>query len=169
VRKSAYIGIGSNLGDKLNNCLKAVGFIDTTPGLSVEAQSDFYRTRPVLVEGQGWYVNAVISISTEMSAHDLLRRLLAIEAVMGRERKRKWDARTIDLDILLFGSERIDEEGLTVPHSLMHLRRFVLVPMAQLAPDLIHPALGKTMYRLNEDLPEDDQTVIRMGRIDGAF
>ncbi|MCD4715543.1 MAG: 2-amino-4-hydroxy-6-hydroxymethyldihydropteridine diphosphokinase [Desulfobacterales bacterium] len=160
---TAYIGIGSNLGDKLNNCRKSIEMTGRIPDTSVTAQSVFYRTEPVGVEGQDWYVNGVISLSTGLSAQDLLKNLLDIEQIMGRERKKKWDSRTIDLDILLYGQEVIEEEDLTVPHPLMHLRRFVLEPMVQLAPDLIHPVLGKSMAGLLEDFREQGQDVIPLG------
>ncbi len=161
--KTAYIGVGSNLGDKINNCLEAVVRIDEISGCRVTAQSDFYRTQPVGVKGQDWYVNGVIVLSAEISAQDLLKGLLAIEVDMGRERKRKWDSRIIDLDILLFGEEVISEKGLQVPHPLMHSRRFVLVPMVSLAPDLVHPVLGKSMAELLVDSPEKEQSVVPMG------
>jgi 2-amino-4-hydroxy-6-hydroxymethyldihydropteridine diphosphokinase len=160
---TAYIGIGSNLGDKLNNCRKSVEMTGRIPDTSVTAQSGFYRTEPVGVEGQDWYVNGVISLSTGLPAQDLLKNLLDIEHIMGRERKKKWDSRTIDLDILLYGQEVIKEKDLTVPHPLMHLRRFVLEPMVQLAPDLIHPILGKSMAGLLEDFREQGQDVIPLG------
>ena len=161
--KTGYIGIGSNLGDKRDNCLKAIDRINELPGCRVMAQSGFYLTEPVGVKGQDWYLNCVIALSTDMSAQDLLKRLLAIEADMGRERKGRWDPRLIDLDILLFGNEVIDEKGLQVPHPLMHLRRFVLVPMVFLAPDLIHPVLGKTMVELLSISSEEAQSVIPLG------
>ena len=161
--KIAYIGVGSNLGNKINNCLEAVVRIDEISGCRVTAQSDFYRTQPVGVKGQDWYVNGVIVLSADIPARDLLKGLLAIEVDMGRERKRKWDSRIIDLDILLFGEEVISEKGLQVPHPLMHLRRFVLAPMVSLAPDLIHPVLGKSMAELLVDSPEKEQSVVPMG------
>lgn len=161
--KTAYIGVGSNLGDKINNCLEAVVRIDEISGCRVTAQSDFYRTQPVGVKGQDWYVNGVIVLSSDIPAQDLLKGLLAIEVDMGRERKRKWDSRVIDLDILLFGAEVISEKGLQVPHPLMHLRRFVMVPMVSLAPDLVHPVLRKSMAELLVDSPEKDQSVVPMG------
>jgi 2-amino-4-hydroxy-6-hydroxymethyldihydropteridine diphosphokinase len=160
---TAYIGIGSNLGDTLNNCRKSIEMTGRIPDTSVTAQSRFFRTEPVGVEGQDWYVNGVISLSTGLSAQDLLKSLLEIEQIMGRERKKKWDSRTIDLDILLYGQKVIEEENLTVPHPLMHLRRFVLEPMVQLAPDLIHPVLGKSMAGLLEDFREQGQDVIPLG------
>jgi len=133
------------------------------PYTRVMAQSRFFRTEPVSVEHQDWYVNGVMSLSTGLSAQDLMKKLLDIEQTMGRERKKKWDSRTIDLDILLYGQEVIKEEDLTIPHPLMHLRRFVLEPMVQLAPDLIHPVLGKSMAGLLKDFREQGQDVLPLG------
>ena len=118
IYKSAYIGIGSNLGDKLENCRKAIQLVGKISGCRLMARSDFFRTAPVGVEGHDWYVNGVISLEAEIPAYQLLKSLLAIEADLGRERKKKWDPRTIDLDILLFGQDVIDEKDLTVPHPL---------------------------------------------------
>jgi len=160
---TVYIGIGSNLGDKLNNCRKAIDLTGRIPDTRVTAQSRFYRTEPVGVEGQDWYVNGVMSLWSGLSAQDLMKKLLDIERIMGREREKKWDSRTIDLDILLYGQEVIKEKYLTVPHPLMHLRRFVLEPMVQLSPDLIHPVLGKSMAGLLEDFREQGQNVIPLG------
>jgi 2-amino-4-hydroxy-6-hydroxymethyldihydropteridine diphosphokinase len=161
--KTAFIGIGSNLGDKLANCLRAIELIRGIPGCFLIAGSDLYRTEPVGVEKQDWYVNAVISLSASISAQDLLSSLMGIEERMGRVRTRKWAPRTIDLDILLFGQDIINDKDLEIPHPFMHLRRFVLVPMVQLAPDLIHPVLGKTMSELLEDLSDEGQAVMEMG------
>jgi 2-amino-4-hydroxy-6-hydroxymethyldihydropteridine diphosphokinase len=158
--RTAYIAIGSNLGDKLSNCLKAIELIDGIPGCMVTARSGLFRTAPVGVDGHDWYVNGVISISTEISAHQLLESLLSIEKDLGRVRIKKWDPRIIDLDILLFGRDTMDEEALIIPHPLMHLRRFVLVPLVQIAPDFIHPVLDQTMTELLAGLRDDDQSVI---------
>ena len=154
-----YIGIGSNLGDRHQNCLTALDMLQKTPGCKLTGHSDWYWTEPVGVKDQERYVNAVASISTELSAHDLLRKLLAIEQDMGRVRRKRWESRIIDLDLLLYGREVIDEKHLTVPHPLMHLRRFVLVPLVQLEPNLRHPSLGQTMSELLAKLPEDGQEV----------
>lgn len=161
--KIAYIGVGSNLGDKLSHCLKAIDRTNELPGCKVKAKSRFFQTEPIGVKVQDWYVNGVFSLLTDGSAKNLLHSLLAIEAGMGRKRKRKWDSRIIDLDILLFGEEVISEKGLKVPHPLMHLRRFVLVPMVSLAPDLVHPVLGKTMVELLAHVPKKAQTVVPIG------
>ncbi len=160
--ETGYIGIGSNLGDKLNNCLKAIDLIDRTPGCNVVARSHFFKTEPVGVEGQDWYVNCVISLSTCLSVQNLLKVLQALEAGMGRKRKKKWASRTIDMDILFFGESVINRKDLIIPHPLMHLRRFALVPMAQLAPDLRHPVFGKTIAELLDLLADEKQTVIRL-------
>lgn len=158
--KTAYIGIGSNLGDKRHNCIKAIDRISEIPGCTLTGHSDWYLTRPVGVRDQSWYVNGVASVTTRITAQNLLLHLLAIERDMGRVRRKRWDSRTIDLDVLLFGAEIIDEKNLKVPHPLMHLRRFVLVPMVQLEPDLIHPFLWVSMAELLRKLPKDDQVVI---------
>lgn len=128
-------------------------------GCLVRLQSPFYRTEPVGVEGQDPYVNGVVCVDTDLSAGTLLKRLLEIEADMGRVRRKKWDARVIDLDILLFGSRIIQKPDLVVPHPLMHLRRFVLTPLLQIAPDLIHPVLYKSIRELAGSLPGDGQAV----------
>ncbi len=158
--KTAYIGIGSNLGDKQDNCLRAIEQIERIPGCQIEARSGFYRTEPVGVEGQDWFVNGVFSLSADISARHLLKSLLAVEADMGRKRKKKWDSRIIDLDILLYGKDVTDKKDLIIPHPHVHLRRFVLAPMVQLAPDLIHPVSGKTMARLLRDLPVEGQGIV---------
>ncbi|UCB50645.1 MAG: 2-amino-4-hydroxy-6-hydroxymethyldihydropteridine diphosphokinase [Deltaproteobacteria bacterium] len=157
---TAYIGIGSNLEDKRHNCLTAVERVEQIPGSALTGRSDWYLTRPVGVKGQDWYVNGVVSISTKIPPRDLLGRLLAIESDMGRVRRKRWESRIIDLDILLYGHEIIKEEDLTVPHPLMHLRKFVLVPLVQLAPDLIHPSLGVTIAELLRRMTNNGQEVI---------
>jgi 2-amino-4-hydroxy-6-hydroxymethyldihydropteridine diphosphokinase len=162
--ETAYIGIGSNLGNPERNCLEAIDKIGQIPNCEVVRVSKLYRTEPVGVDGQGWYVNCVAAISTGMFPQALMERLLAIEEDMGRVRDgRRWLARVIDLDILLYGREIIHEKNLTVPHPLMHRRRFVMNPMADLAPDLTHPSLGKSMSELLQDIPEDGQFVKPMG------
>ncbi len=159
---TAYIGIGSNLEDKRHNCLRAIEMIEQIPGCKLTGCSDWYLTKPVGVKGQEWYVNGVVSISTKVPPRDLMRRLLSIESDMGRVRTKRWEPRIIDLDILLYGREIIHEEDLTVPHPLMHLRKFVLVPLVQLAPDLIHPSLGVTMVELLGKIQDNGQEVFSL-------
>ncbi len=152
---TAYIGIGSNLGEKLDNCIRAIDLMEKLPGCGVMARSDFYRTSPVGVEGQDWYVNGAVSLATDLPASSLLKGLLWIEEELGRIRRKKWDSRTIDLDILLYGQAVINEKDLIIPHPSMHLRKFTLKPMVQLAPNLVHPVLGSTMVRLLDGLSEE--------------
>jgi 2-amino-4-hydroxy-6-hydroxymethyldihydropteridine diphosphokinase len=157
--ESAYIGVGSNIGRKIDHCKRAIFLIGRLEGCSVRVQSPFYRTEPVGVEGQDPYVNGVVSVDTDLSAGTLLKRLLEIEMDMGRVRRKKWDARVIDLDILLFGARIIKKPDLIVPHPLLHLRRFVLTPLLQIVPDLIHPVLCKSIRELAGSLPGDGQAV----------
>lgn len=158
--KTAYVGIGSNLGDKHRYCTQAIDLIGQIQECRIEKQSEWVLTRPVGVKGQEWYLNGVFSLTTTLTAPQLLKSLLGIEEAMGRVRKERWESRIIDLDLLLFDGDVINIPDLTVPHPRMHLRRFVLVPMAQLAPDLNHPLLGKTMAQLLDNIPEDGQAVI---------
>jgi 2-amino-4-hydroxy-6-hydroxymethyldihydropteridine diphosphokinase len=133
--------------------------LQKSPGCNLTGHSNWYWTEPVGVKDQERYVNGVASLSTELSAHDLLKTLLAIEQDMGRIRRKRWESRNIDLDLLLYGREVIKEKHLTVPHPLMHERRFVLVPLVELEPNLTHPSLGLTMSELLARLPEDGQEV----------
>jgi 2-amino-4-hydroxy-6-hydroxymethyldihydropteridine diphosphokinase len=157
--KTAYIGMGTNLGDRRRNCTQAIDLIGQIPACRIERLSGWYLTEPVGVEGQAEYMNGVLSLKTALSAPRLLESLLGIEAVMGRVRHERWEPRIIDLDLLLFGQEIIDLPDLKVPHPRMHLRRFVLVPLVQIAPDMIHPLMESTMAQLLDGLPEDDQVV----------
>lgn len=160
----AYIGLGSNLGARLFNCLWAIEMMDRLPACSVTGTSSFYRTEPQGVRDQEWFVNAVCSLEVACTPRELLNGLLSIEQAMGRVRKEKWGPRLIDLDILLFGDCVIKEEDLLIPHPLMHVRRFVLVPLAEMAPDLFHPVLNKGIAELKDLLPDEGQKVLKMGR-----
>jgi 2-amino-4-hydroxy-6-hydroxymethyldihydropteridine diphosphokinase len=159
-KETAHIGIGSNLGNRHHNCLQAVDRLRRIPDVEVTGVSGWYLTKPIGVDGQDWYVNGVVSLDVKMSPQGLLERLMSVEQAMGRVRKERWGPRVIDLDILLFWKKDIHEDNLIVPHPLMHVRRFVLVPMADLAPDVIHPTVGATMTQLLKGLPDDGQEVV---------
>ena len=150
----AYIGIGSNLGNKISNCRSAIEEMGHVPGCQVAACSSLFKTEPEGVTEQDWYVNCVSQLTTDLSPIQLIKALLSIEHAMGRRRKKRWEARIIDLDILLFGQEVIGLHDLVIPHSLLHERRFVLEPLAQLAPEFIHPVLKTTIRRLLHGLPK---------------
>ncbi|MGD8385770.1 MAG: 2-amino-4-hydroxy-6-hydroxymethyldihydropteridine diphosphokinase [Desulfobacteraceae bacterium] len=159
-RTLAYIGIGSNLGEPLKNGLEAVGRMGRLPGCRVTAVSPWYRSRPVGVEDQPWYVNGVARLETRLNAVDLLHALLGIEADMGRVRTERWGSRIIDLDLLLYGTACLQEKEITVPHPRMHLRRFVVVPLSDLDAMLVHPVLGRRIEEIRKDLEKDETQAI---------
>ena len=157
--KRAFIGIGSNLGDRRNNCVEAVERLKELRECEFIRCSRWYLTSPIGVEDQEWFVNGVACLGAEVSARDLLGKLLSIEALMGRVRAEKWGPRVIDLDLLLYGMDIVNEADLTIPHPHMPLRRFVLAPLAEVDPDVIHPVLAKTASRMLQELQGDDQQV----------
>jgi 2-amino-4-hydroxy-6-hydroxymethyldihydropteridine diphosphokinase len=157
--KRAFIGIGSNLGDRRKNCVEAVERLKELRGCEFIGCSRWYLTSPVGVKDQNWFVNGVACLNAETSARELLGRLLSIEAGMGRVRTEKWGPRVIDLDLLLHGTDIVSESDLKIPHPYLHLRRFVLAPLAEVDPDVIHPVLAKTASQMLHDLKGEDQQV----------
>jgi 2-amino-4-hydroxy-6-hydroxymethyldihydropteridine diphosphokinase len=133
----AYVGLGSNLGDREGTIRAAIAAL---PG--VVAVSELRETNPVGVTEQPVFLNGAVALETELSPRQLLDALLAIERELGRERRERWGPRTIDLDLLLYGDETVDEPGLTVPHPRLHERRFALEPLADLDPELVVPGRG---------------------------
>jgi len=160
VTETAYLSLGSNLGDRAANLRKALAQLDVAGRLL--AVSALYETQPVdlpdEVPEQPWFLNCVAAIETEKTPQGLLQTALQIEAAMGRLRMRKKGPRNIDIDVLLFGDRVVDEPGLKIPHPAMPLRRFVLEPLVEIAPEARHPELGKTAKELLAALPEG-QTV----------
>jgi 2-amino-4-hydroxy-6-hydroxymethyldihydropteridine diphosphokinase len=136
-RPRTYLGLGSNLGDRLAHLQRAVTQLAATPGLAVVGVSRVYETAPVGGPEQGPYLNAVVALDTELRAADLLTVARRLEDEALRERKERWGARTLDVDILLAGDERVDTPELTVPHPRLWERGFVLAPLADVAPDLV--------------------------------
>jgi len=153
-----YVGIGSNLGDPLYQCKRAVQKIADVEGIFVTAQSSFYKTEPVDVEDQNDFINAVVEIKTTIEPHQLLDVLQRIENEMGRRRTLKRVPRIIDLDILFYGQNVIQDENLVIPHPEAHKRRFVLEPMSEIASYFIHPSFGVSIHGLKERLT-DSKTV----------
>ena len=151
----AFIGIGSNMGDKVRRCEEAISEILRVDNHTLLARSSFYKTRPVGYIEQDWFVNGVIKIETDLEALDLLHALKAIENQLGRVETFRWGPRAIDLDLLFFDGTCLETPEVQIPHPRIQERQFVLVPLAEIDPDLLHPVLKKTVQRLLEDLNED--------------
>ena len=150
---TAYIGLGANLGDREGNLRAALASLGKTAGVKVTAVSGFLENKAIGgPAGSPAFLNAAARVQTTQEPEELMARLLEIEREMGRERREKWGPRVIDLDLLLYGDRVIDTLGLKVPHPLMHTRRFVLEPLAEIAPDAIHPVLGKRILDLLAEL-----------------
>ena len=135
-QERAYLGIGSNLGDRLTILQKAVDFLARSPDITVVAVSPVYETDPVGGPEQGPYLNAVVAVETTLDPYSLLKRGLILEGLQRRVRKERWGPRTLDVDVLLYGDLTVDEPHLQVPHPRMYERGFVMAPLADLDPGM---------------------------------
>jgi len=162
VQTDAYIALGSNMGDRELNLLRAVAEVGRLPDCKVTGLSPFYETSPVGFTEQPPFFNAVLRLHTALPPHELLERLLRIESVtFGRIRTNHWGPRRIDLDLLLHGDAAVTDDRLILPHPRMAERRFVLQPLCDIAPDLVHPIAGKSIAELLGAL-RTDETVTRI-------
>lgn len=157
----AFLGLGSNLGDRAATLRAAITALDAAPGVHVTRISSLYETPPWGPVPQGPYLNACIGVETSLSPRALLELGLAIERDHGRERAIRWGPRTLDIDLLLYGSDHVDEDGLIVPHPRMAERAFVLVPLSEIAPEL--EIGGQQIPQLLEGL--DASEIVRIGPI----
>lgn len=144
----AYIGIGSNMGDRQAYCQEAVRFIARFQKTSLIAVSSFYETAPLERADQEWFINCVAAVRTRLAPRDLLQACQEVEQFLGRKRSVRFGPRTIDLDLLFYGDRVIEGPDVIIPHPRAHLRRFVLEPLSEIAPDLEHPKLHKTATQL---------------------
>ena len=158
MKEFVYLSLGSNLGDREKYLRQAISRLGDLG--AVRQVSAYYETQPVEVRGdQPWFLNCALAIETELEPAAFLRRMLAVEQSMGRVRTEPKGPRTIDIDILFFGNEVLDTPELTVPHPTMHQRRFVLQPLAEIAPAFMHPVLKRTVQELLNSLPADSGLV----------
>lgn len=146
-----YLGIGSNLGIREDNCLMAISLLEEN-GLKITKRSAMHETTPWGVRDQPKFINMAIEAETDISPLELLSLIKKIEGDMGRQPAIKWGPRVIDIDILLYGDMLLCEADLTIPHPLMQEREFVLRALSEIAPDIMHPVLGKTMKELFDAL-----------------
>src|SRR4051794_26304613 len=156
----SYLSLGSNVGDREANLRTAIAKLSRVG--EVGAVSSFYETEPMEIKDQNWFLNCAVELRTEMSAVELLEGLLSIERKMGRERVQPKGPRNIDIDILLFGNEVVDAKGLKIPHPAMHERRFVLAPLAEIAPDVIHPVFMRSASDLLHALTSEAGAVEKL-------
>ena len=158
---AVFISVGSNLGDKLDNCLRGIAALTESVESSILGASRFFRTSPVDYADQDWFVNAAVKIRTTMAPLALLDKLVSIQQRMGRKADAvRFGPRVLDLDILLYDDWIIRTPRLTIPHPRMHKRAFVLQPICDINPSIIHPVLGQTVVDLLSHLDDGDQRVI---------
>lgn len=160
-RETVYIGFGSNQGDRLDSCDRAVTLLGLLPHSQLLAVSSLYETEPMVDErtdpGAHLFLNGVVCLETDITPRSLLDICREIEQALGRDHDRRQGPRTLDLDILFYGSRIVRERDLSIPHPRLQNRRFVLAPMVELAPGWKHPELGKTMKELLDGLPTAPQ------------
>ena len=157
----AYIGIGSNQGDSLTSCTVAIKHICASGHNRLLSQSSFYHTEPWGYRDQDDFINLVIKIKTSLSPFDLLSFLQGVEKKLAKKQDIPWGPRTIDLDILFYNNAIVESSQLTIPHSFVSQRGFVLYPLEEISPHLIHPVYNQTISQLLDSL-DDDKRVIKI-------
>ena len=158
---TVYLSIGSNMGEKHQNCLQGIGLLNGLDHITVEAVSPFYRTKPVDFTDQDWFVNGALKIETDLDPDALMNQLKEIERELGQfEKTVRFGPRILDLDIIFYGEQFLETERVILPHPRMHNRNFVLTPLCDIAPEVIHPVLKKSVRALLGDVADEPQQAV---------
>lgn len=150
----AFIGLGSNLGERVANIRRAIELLEGCKDVEVLRRASLYETEPVGIEAQPWFINTVVEIETRLTPCELFKLCKQIEGQVGREHKGRWGPREIDVDILLFGDVITNSDELVIPHPELHKRRFVLVPLCEIEGELMHPVLKESLQGLLTQLAD---------------
>lgn len=163
-----YLSLGSNYGDRIGFVQQAASLLGTSEGVSIIRTSSFYETEPWAMDTDNWFVNAVVEIKTTLSPQNLLELCHRIENQLGRKRTQdgSYTDRTIDIDILFYNKDIINEDNLIIPHKFVHLRAFTLVPLLELIPNFEHPVLHKTISQLHNDLENPEMVFLYGTRVE---
>ncbi len=163
-----YLSLGSNKGDRIGYVQQATRLLGACENVSIIRTSAFYETEPWNMSSDTWFVNAVVEIKTKLSPKELLAECKRIEAQLGRTpaKSGNYEDRTIDIDILFYGNEIIQDEEITIPHKYVHLRAFTLVPLLELIPDFVHPVLHKSITDLHSDLENPEMVFLYGTRVE---
>ena len=162
-KHQVFVSVGSNLGDKIENCQKGIDGLLADGRSVLVGSSSFYRTSPVDYKDQDWFVNRVVKIETALNPFDLLDKIQGIEKAMGRKTGTiRFGPRVLDLDIIFYDDQVVQTDTLEIPHPRMHKRRFVLKPICDIEPSMMHPLLGRDMQSLLSDLQDLEQRVMEI-------
>ena len=164
-----YLSLGSNLGDRVGYLQQATSLLSAVSDIKIVATSSFYESEPWQMNSENWFVNAIVQISTSLTPDELLKECQRIEAQLGRKRdlnSKNYIDRTIDIDILFYNKDIINEENLVIPHKFVHLRAFTLVPLLELIPNFEHPVLHKTITELHNDLENPEMVFLYGTRVE---
>ncbi len=165
----AYLSLGSNIGDRIGFVQQATSLLGAADGISLIRTSAFYESEPWGMNSKNWFVNAVVEVKTTLSPQKLLEECQRVETQLGRKRlpdAKGYQDRTIDIDVLFYNKDIINDENLVVPHKYVHLRAFTLVPLLELIPNFEHPVLHKTISQLHDDLENPEMVFLYGTRVE---